>query len=143
MRDVSDLVDAARGAYPGCFVCGDDNPLGMHLGGFAVDDDGDLVAAFHPRPEYRGAGDVLHGGIAAAAIDEICVWAGIVATGVVTVTATLDLRYRRPVTVHDDVTVRGRVVERRGRRFRMSGELLVGGKVAVEGSGLFVAGDVP
>jgi len=139
LRDVTELVEATRAGYPDCFVCGAGNPIGMHLAGFALDDDGDLVARFRPRPEYRGSGDTLHGGIAAAAIDEICVWAGVVATGVLTVTATLDLRYRRPVTVADDVTARGRVLERRGRRFRMGGELVVAGRVAVEGAGLFVA----
>ncbi len=138
MRDVTDIMELTRGGYPGCFACGDDNPIGLHLGGFTLDDNGDLVAHFHPRPDYRGTGDTLHGGIAAAALDEICVWAGVISEGVLTVTATLDLKYRRPLTIHDEITAHARVVERRGRRLRMTGELVAGGAVAVEAAGLFL-----
>lgn len=121
-----------------CFACGRRNDVGLHLDDF--DWDGTTVTgSFDPRDDYRGAGDVLHGGIAATALDEISVWAGILAEEVLTVTGRLELRYRSPLTVHDRITARGTVDERRGRRLLISASLSVGSRVAVESSGLFLA----
>lgn len=120
-----------------CFACGRRNDVGLHLDGF--DWDGTTVTGvFDPRPDYRGADDVLHGGIAATALDEISVWAGILAEQVLTVTGKLELRYRRPITVHDRVTARGRVQDRSGRRLSITASLEVDGRVAVESNGLFL-----
>jgi acyl-coenzyme A thioesterase PaaI-like protein len=120
-----------------CFACGRRNDVGLHLDGF--DWDGVAVTAeFHPRTDYRGAGDVLHGGIAATALDEISVWAGILGENVLTVTGKLELRFRRPVTVDDRITARGQVDERRGKRLLISASLAVAGTTTVESSGLFL-----
>ncbi|TDI39317.1 MAG: PaaI family thioesterase, partial [Acidobacteria bacterium] len=69
----------------GCFACGRENPLGLHLDGFSLDD-GVVSARFDPREEYRGAGISLHGGVAATALDEMLVWAGILDLKVMSVT---------------------------------------------------------
>ena len=34
-----------------CFVCGIENPIGLHLH-FYSDDDGRCIARFRPRPEH-------------------------------------------------------------------------------------------
>jgi acyl-coenzyme A thioesterase PaaI-like protein len=44
-----------------CFVCGIDNPIGLHLR-FYTDDEGRCVARFRPRPEHQGYPSHLHGG---------------------------------------------------------------------------------
>ena len=42
--------------------------------------DGDeAVATFRPIAHHGGAGETLHGGLAATVLDEIMVWAGILA----------------------------------------------------------------
>jgi acyl-coenzyme A thioesterase PaaI-like protein len=135
-----DPISRVRRAYgDACFACGPSNPIGLHLGDFRVGEDGEVTARFLPRPEYRGAGDTLHGGIAATALDEVLVWAGILTHGVVTVTGSLEIRYRRPLTVGDHwVEARGRVDERRGRRLIMSGSLCDREGPAVEGRGLYL-----
>ena len=92
----------------GCFACGLDNPIGLHLDGFARDGS-DITAAFTARPEYQGTVGSLHGGIAATALDEILVWAGILLEDVLTVTGTMELRYRRPLASAGVHRVRGRV----------------------------------
>jgi acyl-coenzyme A thioesterase PaaI-like protein len=138
LRDISEIVARAQADYAGCFACGTDNPIGMRLGGMRIDDDGWVEADFVPRPDYRGAHDALHGGISAAAIDEILVWAGIVSEGLLTVTGTLDLKYRRPISVHDAIVARGKVEERRGRRLVIAGQLLVDERTAVEGRGVYL-----
>lgn len=132
------LVDRLRRHYDdGCFACGRDNPIGLHLDSFEVGD-GEVSAAFVPRPDYRGAGNTLHGGVAATALDEILVWAGILLERVMSVTGTMELRYRRPVTVGDSIEVRGRVSERRGRRMMVSGDLVVADEIRVQASGLYL-----
>lgn len=135
---LASLVDRLRRHYDdGCFACGRDNPIGLHLDSFRLDE-GEVSAVFHPRPEYRGAGKSLHGGIAATALDEILVWAGLLIEHVMSVTGTMEVRYRRPVEVSEPLQVSARVDERRGRRLRVSGELSVDGEVRVEASGLYL-----
>lgn len=120
-----------------CFACGRRNDVGLHLDDFTWDGT-TVTGAFEPRDDYRGAGDVLHGGIAATAIDEISVWAGILGEGVLTVTGRLELRYRSPLTVKDRITAVAQVEERRGRRLVISAHLKTGDRTAVESTGLFV-----
>lgn len=141
--DLSEYVDAVRRHYDdGCFACGRENPIGLHLDYY--DFDGTEVSArFTPREHYRGAGNTLHGGVAAAALDEILVWAGILAERVITVTGTMELRFKRPLLVEETIVATARVDERRGTRLKVSGQLLVDAETRVTGSGLYlVSGDL-
>ena len=95
--DIAEFVDRIRRHYDdGCFACGRDNPIGLHLDDFALDD-GVVSARFVPRKEYRGAGVILHGGVAATALDEMLVWAGILTEKVMSVTGRREIRYRKPL----------------------------------------------
>lgn len=135
---VAQLVDSIRRHYDdGCFACGRDNPIGLNLDDFRLDD-GRVSARFTPRPDFRGAGTTLHGGVAATALDEILVWAGLLVERVLTVTGTFEIRFRRPVYVDETIVVSARVEERRGRRLRLSGELGVDDEVRVDASGLYL-----
>ena len=122
-----------------CFACGLANPIGLHIDGFTLTG-GDVRARFAPRAELQGTIGTLHGGIAAAALDEILVWAGIIQEKVLTVTAKLELRYRRSVgNLGGPIDLRARVDERRGRRLTISGALEAeDGAVAVSASGLYL-----
>lgn len=135
--DTAAMVAEIRAEYPGCFACGTDNPVGLHLDPAEIDGD-EVVADYRPIHHHAGAGDTLHGGLAATVLDEIMVWAGILVHGALTVTGTMDLRYRRPVTVTDDIQVRGRVERRRGRALRCSSMLMVEGEAAVTATGLYL-----
>lgn len=131
------LVAEIRAEYSGCFACGATNPVGLHLDPADLDGD-EAVAHYRPTDHHAGAGETLHGGLAATVLDEIMVWAGILSHWVLAVTGTMDLRYRRPVSVDDEITVRGRVDERSGRRLRCSGRLDIGGVTAVTARGLYL-----
>lgn len=136
--DLTRLIERVQAAYGhACFACGRNNPIGLGLR-LVSHRDHQVTAEFDPRPDYRGVPELLHGGIAATALDEVMVWAGIVEEGVMSVTGTLDLRYRRPLGVDRPVLARGRVESRSGRRLRLAGELLVEGAVAVEGRGVYL-----
>jgi acyl-coenzyme A thioesterase PaaI-like protein len=120
-----------------CFACGRKNEVGLHLDDWTWRD-GLASAVFRPRPEHVGAGDTLHGGLAATVLDEAMVWAGILQERVLSVTGTLDLRFRKPLYVTDTITAFGWVEERRGRRLKLSGRLEAGDGIAAEASGLYV-----
>lgn len=120
-----------------CFACGRKNDEGLHL-----DDwdwrNGVATAVFRPRPEHVGAGDTLHGGLAATVLDEAMVWAGILQERVLSVTGTLNIRFVRPLYVSDTITATGWVEERRGRRLKLSGRLEAEDGVAAEATGLYL-----
>ena len=125
--------DSSPGGGPG------GGPVGLGLR-FSAEPPG-VVAVFRPRREHTGAPGLLHGGIAATCLDETMAALGFVLDGVHCVTATLELRYRRPVPV-DGQPLRAEAWRDHAhtrRRQRVRGRLLLAdGSVAVEASGIFV-----
>ena len=114
----------------------------MHLQLVGIEED-EIVGRFTPSVDHQGSPAALHGGIAATALDEILVWAAIAFERVMSVTGSLELKFRRPVGVTEPIELRGRVVERRGRRLMLDGRLVIDGAVAVEARGLYlVSADV-
>ena len=138
MIDLSERAAALRSEYNDCFGCGLTNPIGLHLDGFVAGDDG-LTASFTPRAEYRGFDGVLHGGILAALLDETLAWTAMLLEGTFVVTASLELKFRNPASTETTYTVRGEVIERRGRRLRLAGNAAARDKVVAEAKGLFLA----
>ena len=130
-------IETIRAEYDRCFGCGPANPIGLQLGGFRLDSSR-VFAEFTPRSDYRGFSDLLHGGIVAAALDEIMAWTAILTEEVMVMTGTLQLRYRKPARAGTTFTMEGRLVERRGRRLQLSGRMLDGDTILAEGSGLFL-----
>ena len=51
-----------------CFVCGIDNPIGLHLS-FYTDDQGRCIARFRPQPHHQGYPGQLHGGLISTILD--------------------------------------------------------------------------
>ncbi len=131
------IVDDVRAHFgEGCFACGRANPVGLGIDRFRVEGDA-VLADYHPAPDHRGLASRLHGGLVATALDEIMVWAGILLAGVMSVTGTMDLRYRSPVPIDHPLDLVGRVTERRGRRLLLAGELRTD-TVHASASGLYL-----
>jgi acyl-coenzyme A thioesterase PaaI-like protein len=102
-----------------------------------------LVARFTPRPEHRGPPGYLHGGLAATCLDETMASLSIALDDHYSVTATLQLRYRKAVPLDGSAVRveawRDRPESRPKRTHKVHGRLLLAdGSVAVEASGLFV-----
>lgn len=136
--NLPDRVKAIRADYDECFGCGASNPIGLQLGGFRIDS-AKVYAGFAPRMDYHGFSGLLHGGVVAAALDEIMAWTAILLEDVMVMTGTLELRYRKPARINTSYTMEGRLEERRGRRLRLAGRMLDGDTLVAEGSGLFLA----
>ena len=119
-----------------CYGCGDSNREGLHID-FEVD--GKQVSGrFLPRKEHQGFPGVAHGGIAAAALDEAMGWA-IYAAGAWAMTARMEVRYRRPVPLGEEVVVTAEVVRDRGRRLEAEARIETSsGEVLAEANGLFL-----
>lgn len=141
MEPINDAwLTAVRSEYGHCFGCGLDNPIGLHVDQFTREGD-TIEARFVPREEYKGFHDILHGGVIATALDEILAWTAILVAGTMAVTVTMELKYRQPARSTDEYQLRGRLVERRGRRLLLEGTCSAQQVVVAEASSLFLAVD--
>jgi acyl-coenzyme A thioesterase PaaI-like protein len=141
VRIPDDRIDEFRGRYADCYACGLANPIGLHLDGFHRRSDTVVAATFTPRSEHRGTVGTLHGGVIAAALDEICAWTAVLLADTMAVTATLDVRFRKPADTTGSYVLTGSLGERSGRRLRITGTLGRDGEVVAEARGLFLATD--
>jgi acyl-coenzyme A thioesterase PaaI-like protein len=119
-----------------CFVCGVENPCGLQIRFF---NDGRHKAVAHVilGDTYQSYPGIAHGGILATILDETMGRAILSDEGPerFMFTARMEIRYRRPVPLHTEFTVYGRVDQDRGRTVQASGEIvLADGTVAVDAS---------
>ncbi len=119
-----------------CFVCGKANPIGLKVQFYQRGNQ--VVTHFTPGPEHQGYPDRMHGGIASTLLDETVGRAGFI-YGYWTFTAKIEVKFRKPVPLGQEITVVGEITRDRGRMVEAKGELLLAdGTVAVEANGLFV-----
>jgi acyl-coenzyme A thioesterase PaaI-like protein len=119
-----------------CYGCGSRNPEGLHID-FEVDGL-NVTGRFTPRQVHQGWPGVAHGGIAAAVLDEAMGWA-MYAAGAWAMTARMQVRYRRPLELHEEVTVSARVTSERGRRLEAEASIRgADGEPIAEATGLFL-----
>jgi len=127
-----------------CFVCGVQNPFGLHTDFYELDD-GSLAALVTPRSEHQSYPGRLHGGIIAALLDETIGRAiNIAEPDTWAVTAELSLQYKKPIPYGMELKVVGRIVENNRRVFTGKGELLLpSGEVAATATGKYVKLPLP
>ena len=119
-----------------CFVCGAQNPIGLHVDFFQ---DGQKVwTEFTPHDEHQGYPGMMHGGILYTLLDETVGRAAFLRDKWM-VTARMQVRYRHPVPIGSRLRVEGEIVRLRGRLMEARGRaLLPDGSVAAEASGEFM-----
>jgi acyl-coenzyme A thioesterase PaaI-like protein len=123
-----------------CFVCGVNNDFGLHAN-FYETDANELVALIDPPEQHQGYPGRMHGGIAAAILDEtigrsICngkdeqIWS---------VTMELKTRFRKPIPLGQVLKVVGRVTAEGTRSFEGTGEIVLpDGEIAVSAEGKYL-----
>jgi uncharacterized protein (TIGR00369 family) len=106
------------GTYPGCYVCGADNPAGFKIR-FAKDGEGRCRATYPALPQHNGWPGVIHGGVLFTLMDEAVAWACRFA-GWRCVTAKAEARFRAPARVGMTLVIRGELgfIGRRAIRAR-------------------------
>lgn len=103
-----------------CFVCGMDNPRGLHIQFRQVGEE--AVADYICTEEMNGWPGIQHGGITASLLDEA---AGYVPhfLGLVAMTAKLDIRYVEPVRTGEKLRITGRPTRRSSRLIEVEAKI--------------------
>jgi len=106
-----------------CFVCGVSNPIGLQLKFYSIGP-GEVTAEYIVPEQYQGYPGVVHGGIVAAMLDEICMRAHMNETSPrYLVTARLDVRYRQNVPVGKPLRMEGKANKSKTRAATASGRI--------------------
>ncbi|WP_409330154.1 PaaI family thioesterase [Trujillonella humicola] len=134
-------VDVPGGGVPAYNpVYGPGSPVAPMLAP-GVDEQGRAVGRVTVGRAYEGFPGLVHGGVLAAVLDAVLAQTSARATGRAGVTATLTVRYRRPVPVGVPLLLTGEVVGQEGRRTCVRAGLGVeggAGEVLADAEAVFV-----
>ena len=129
---MSSLPTASR-----CFVCGPDNPIGLHLR-FRLEEDA-CMSEFTPGENHQGYPGVIHGGMIYAVLDDVMAnW--LYLRGARAYTARCEIRYLDPVREGDTLLLVGKPKSRKRNLVQMEGTATraADGKVVATATGTFV-----
>lgn len=124
-----------------CFVCGRENPVGLHLTFYEDPDANHVVASVVIPEDYQGYPGIAHGGILSTILDETSGRAIMIGAedDPFWVTAKLEIRFRKPTPTETPLQVVGWVVKKRQRTAEVAGEIrLEDGTVTAEASAVVV-----
>ncbi len=127
-----------------CFVCGLENDFGLKSRFYELENN-EIMAVFMPSEEHQSYPGRLHGGIAAAILDETIARAlmGHKASNFWGVTVDFSMKFRKPVPLDQEVRVVARVTQENKRSFEGTGKIILAdNSVAVEGSGRYLKMDL-
>ena len=93
-----------------CFACAPRNEHGLHMEFY---EDGDyIVSHWHPRAEFQGWRNTLHGGIQATLADEIASWVVFRKFQTSGVTSRMEVKYHKPIMTTDShINLRAKVAK--------------------------------
>jgi uncharacterized protein (TIGR00369 family) len=120
-----------------CYGCGTNNPAGLHI---ATHWDGQHgLARFTPRPEHIALPGYVYGGLLASLVD--CHGVATAAAAMAGdgqgpqryVTASLHVDFLRPTPLGPELTLKARVIERRGRKVVVEVEIVALGELRARG----------
>jgi uncharacterized protein (TIGR00369 family) len=121
-----------------CFACGPENPIGLHLSFERNGEDG-VRAETTLAQLFQGWKGIAHGGIAITLIDEAMAHAAAFA-GHRGVTASMNVRFRKPVPLGTPVTIFGRISWQRRNVLGVEAEVRdAAGVTLIDGEGKFVS----
>jgi uncharacterized protein (TIGR00369 family) len=122
-----------------CFACGPTNPIGMHVHFDRATEAEGVRARVTLAPEYQGWRGIAHGGIVMALLDEAMAHAAGFA-GHRGVTATVKVRFRKPVPLERPIEVLGRVTWQRRNVLGVDATILDdAGTLLAQAEGSFVS----
>ena len=134
--DSNPCVDPAL-VHPECVVCAASNPRGLALKFVASADGLGVEATFECHEVFQGYIGLVHGGIVSAVLDGALAHC-LFHLGRVAHTGSLAVRFRHPVVVDRQATVRARLGRSLGRLYMLSAELEQDGQVKATASGKFI-----
>ena len=117
-----------------CYVCGKDNPSGLHVQ-FTVDHTARTITGrFTPRKEHEGWEGIVHGGIIAALLDEAMVKLA-AHLGEPAVSAEITVKFKVPVASGEELVVTGKLLKESHRLIEAEAIVEKGSVVVAEAKG--------
>ncbi len=105
--------------YSGCFVCGEQNKIGLKAK-FFFENDRAFTECIAER-QFEGYRDVFHGGIISTLLDEVMIKA-LLSMNIYAMTVELNLRFHKIVTIGQKLNFMGCLEKKRGRLYLTRGE---------------------
>ena len=123
-----------------CFVCGLKNKFGLNAS-FYETDNNELIALFKPCQEHQGYPGRLHGGIAAAILDETI--GRTITTGkdneIWGVTLEFNIKYKKPIPLDEEIKVVAKLTFEDKKLFEGTGKIeLSNGDIAATAQGKYL-----
>jgi acyl-coenzyme A thioesterase PaaI-like protein len=121
--------------YSKCFGCGDEHPTGLHMKvrGHRTRVEGSFLVTEH----HQGAPGLAHGGVIAAAVDEVMGFL-IYLIAAPAVTVHLEVDYRKPVPVGSILELETHIDRIEGRKVFSKLTARVDGVVHIEASSIYL-----
>ena len=105
--------------YTGCFVCGEQNKIGLKAKFFFENDS--AVTECVAERRFEGYKDVFHGGIISTLLDEVMIKA-LLYKNIFSMTVELNLKFHKIVTIGQKLNFVGSLEKKRGRLYFTKGE---------------------
>ncbi|MCP4570094.1 MAG: PaaI family thioesterase [FCB group bacterium] len=122
--------------YAGCFVCGDQNDIGLKAK--FLWDGKKAICEIPADTKFEGYKNIFHGGIVSTLLDEIMIKA-LLAEDVFVVTAEMTIRFKKPVFIGDKLRFEGWKTGQRGPLFMTEGKAVnQDGEIVAEASGKYI-----
>ena len=127
-----------------CFVCGVENSFGLKSRFYELENN-ELLAIFTPEHQHQGYPGRLHGGIAAAILDETIGRAIMIqySQNIWGVTVDFSMRFKKPIPLDGQIRVLARITRDTRKMFEGSGEILLAdGTTAITATGKYLKMDI-
>jgi len=122
-----------------CFICGKDNPSGL-FASFYETSTGEVVSIIKTAIGHQSYPEHTHGGVICAILDETAgraVWA--VDQGALAVTASIEVKYLRPVPLNQEFLAVGKVETNSTRWYKSIGKIYdKEGNLLAESKGVYI-----
>lgn len=122
-----------------CIICGVENKLGLNASFYELENN-ELIAVCDTKDWHQSYPGRVHGGMAAAILDETIGRAVSISDDTVWgVTVSLDIKYKKPVPTDCTIKVVGRITKENRKLFEGSGEIILpNGDIAVTATGKYM-----
>ncbi|MGI6205722.1 MAG: PaaI family thioesterase [Anaerovoracaceae bacterium] len=131
--------------YKKCFVCGPDNPAGLHLKNEFIS--GKAHMEFTPTDNMAGLttnkNTLMHGGFTCMLFDEVMMYA-VMGIGIEAVTLNISIDYLSPARIGHRMAAEAWITERERKKIWVSGEIndLDTGELVAKAEGLYYQVDM-
>ena len=92
-----------------CFACGTDNPIGLNMQFYRLEDT--VCSDITLKKDHEGWENMAHGGIVSTLLDEVMSWTVLYFKRTFLVTRKMNIKYIKPVPLHAPLTIRGKILD--------------------------------